>query len=85
MISRNAIVEVFEDPKTRKKKEGNARVIAHVRELEPGVNQYVVNFVGDERSITVTRTIADQPKCTCLEYAGDDVNCPEHAKVVNHV
>jgi hypothetical protein len=85
MITRNAIVEIFEDPKTRKKKEGNARVIAHVREFEPGVNQYLVNFVGDERSITVTRTIADQPKCTCLEYAGDDVNCHEHAKVVNHV
>jgi hypothetical protein len=85
MLANGRIVEIYEDPLTMQRKEGNAKIITHLKELEPGVNQYVVNFVGDERSITVTRTIADQPKCTCLEYAGDDVNCPEHTKVVNHV
>ena len=79
MISRNAIVEIFEDPKTRKKKEGNARVIAHVRELEPGVNQYLVNFVGDDKSILVTRTIVDE--CCCFEMAGDNPKCLVHVKV----
>lgn len=81
MISRNAIVEVFEDPKTRKKKEGNARVIAHVRELEPGVNQYLVNFVGDDRAVIVTRTIVDE--CCCEEMASDNHKCLVHVKVSN--
>ena len=82
MITSGSIVEVFEDPKTRQKKEGNARIIAHVRELEPGVNQYIVNFVGDDRGVTVTRTIADE--CCCFEMAGDNPKCTVHVKV-SHV
>jgi hypothetical protein len=62
MLDQGTIVEVFEDPLTRVRKEGNAKIVEHVAELEPGLHQYRVNFVGDDLQTVVVRTIADESK-----------------------
>ncbi len=61
MLGKGTIVEVFEDPLTMVCKEGNARIIEHVLELEPGVDQYKVNFFGDCPETIVVRTIVEKP------------------------
>lgn len=87
MFANGTIVEVYEDPLTMARKEGNARVIEHVLELEPGVDQYKVNFIGDDPEMVVVRTVASDPICSCCDshHEGDDENCPVHGKVVEHV
>ncbi len=88
MIKNGTIVEVYEDPLTMTCKEGNARIVEHVVELEPGVNQYKVNFIGDDPEMTVVRTVAEKPLCTCCDsrHEGDEVNCPVHGMAeVSHV
>jgi coenzyme F420-reducing hydrogenase delta subunit len=62
MIAKGTIVEVFEDPLTMQHKEGNAEILEHVLELDPGVNQYKVNFINDDPEMVVIRTIADTSK-----------------------
>jgi hypothetical protein len=59
MYSVGTIVEVFEDPLTKRVKEGDAKIISHVMELEPGVHQYEVNFIGDGAAARYVRTIAN--------------------------
>lgn len=61
MLAKGTIVEVFEDPLTMVRKEGNAKIVEHVAELEPGVDQYRVNFIGDDAGTVVVRTIAEKP------------------------
>ncbi len=61
MLAKGTIVEVFEDPLTMVRKEGNAKIIRHVVELEPGVDQYQVNFFGDCPETIVVRTIVEKP------------------------
>jgi hypothetical protein len=79
MFANREIVEVYADPKTKTRKEGNARVVSHLREIEPGVHQYKVNFIGDCESVVVTRVIADEPMCTCCDPVHpDDANCLVH-------
>jgi len=76
MFANREIVEVYADPKTKKCKEGNARVVARVAEVEPGLHQYKVNFIGDCESVVVTRVIADEPMCSCCDPVHpDDPNC----------
>ncbi len=72
MITKGTIVEVFEDPLTMIRKEGNAKIMGHVMELEPGVNQYVVHFVGDADGFHVVRMISENgPLCV----GTDPVRC----------
>ena len=80
MLKKGAIVEVYEDPLTMVRKEGNAKIIEHVMELEPGLDIYQVNFVGDHPASIVERKIAESPLCTCTDpvHPGDDPNCRVH-------
>jgi hypothetical protein len=61
MLEKGTIVEVFEDPLTMVRKEGNAKIVEHVVELEPGLHQYRVNFIGDDPRTIVVRTIVEKP------------------------
>lgn len=79
MIAKGTIVEIYDDPITRTRKEGNAKVIAHTQKLQPGVDQYKVHFVEDPDGVSVIRTIVEQPLCCCYEREGDNVNCPVHS------
>lgn len=81
MLKKGTIVEIFEDPFTRTRKEGDAQVLAHLQELQPGVDQYKVHFLGDTDKVAVTRTIVEPPLCCCYEREGDNVNCPVHGRV----
>lgn len=78
MIAKGTIVTIYEDPLTMTRKEGNATVIEHVCELEDGVDQYKVNFIGDDLSLVVVRTIAAHPMCVCHEKQGDNSDCRVH-------
>jgi hypothetical protein len=80
MIANGTIVEVYEDPLTMQRKEGNAKILEHVLELDPGVDQYKVNFVGDDEEMFVVRTIVSKPTCCCYEIVGDNDQCKVHAK-----
>lgn len=53
-ISKGTIVEVFEDPISKTKKEGNARVVGRV-----DVDLYQVNFIGDDPEMIVHRYIVE--------------------------
>lgn len=81
MIAKGTIVEIYEDPFTMQRKEGNATVIQHLLEIEPGVNQYRVHFIGDVSGLNVTRTIVEKPQCVCCDpiHAGDNKNCLVHS------
>jgi hypothetical protein len=57
MLKSKQIVMVYEDPYTRQKPEGEARIIKHLTELAPGVDLYLVHFIGDQPSQTVERII----------------------------
>jgi hypothetical protein len=57
MLSRGTIVTIYEDPITKQKAEGNAIIINYVQTLEPGMNQYVVHFIGDAENFNVVRKI----------------------------
>lgn len=81
MLKKGTIVEIFEDPFTRTRKEGDARVIAHLQELQSGVDQYKVHFLGDADGVSVTRTIVEPSQCCCYECVGDNVNCPIHGRI----
>jgi|CXWL01.1.fsa_nt_gi hypothetical protein len=81
MIAKGTIVEIFEDPFTRTRKEGNAKVVVHIQELQPGVDQYKVHFIGDDDGLAVTRTIVEPPRCCCYERQDDNINCPIHGRV----
>ena len=80
MFENGRIVEVYEDPLTMNHKEGNAKIIEHVVELEPGVDQYKVNFVGDDPSLVVVRTIVEEP-CACAEFIPDSPLCKRHGRL----
>jgi hypothetical protein len=82
MKSDQKFIKVFEDPITRQKMEGTARIIAPLGKVEPGLSRFLVHFVGDEAGLNVVRTIADEAKCTCCDpiHPGDDPNCPVHGK-----
>lgn len=51
------IVMIYEDPYTCQKPEGDARIIKHLTELAPGVDLYLVHFIGDQPSQNVERII----------------------------
>ncbi|RJP53330.1 MAG: hypothetical protein C4583_04955 [Anaerolineaceae bacterium] len=87
MIKNGTIVEVYEDPLTMKRKEGNARIVKFLYEDEPGFGCYLVHFIGDAPEFFVQRFVADKPTCTCCDslHAGDDVNCPVRGKAVVNV
>jgi hypothetical protein len=61
MYRNGTIVEVFEDPLTMKRKEGNAMIVRHELEIERGLDQYWVNFVGDDPKAIYLRTISYVP------------------------
>lgn len=81
MLKKGTIVEIFEDPFTRTRKEGNAQVVAHLQKLQPGIDQYKVHFIGDANGVSVTRIIVEPPMCCCCEREGDNVNCLVHGRV----
>lgn len=81
MIATGTIVEIYEDPFTKMRKEGDAKVIAYLQELDPGVHQCKVHFLEDKEGVAVTRTIVNGIQCTCLQYEGDDINCRAHGRV----
>jgi len=62
MFAKGTIVEIFEDPMTMTRKEGNAKIVKHVMELGPGMDVYRVNFIGDDPGTIVERKIAS-PSC----------------------
>jgi len=82
MFSKGKIVEVYEDPLTMKRKEGNARIVKHVQELAPGVNLYRVNFIGDDPKTIVFRKVLEIPLCLCCDpvHYGDNEDCPVHGR-----
>jgi len=61
MLTNGKTVEIFEDPLTMIRKEGNAQIMGFVQEIEPGVNQYVVHFIEDAPGFHVIRMICDAP------------------------
>jgi len=52
-------VTVYEDPITKQKPEGQAEIIEHVESVDPGLDRYVVHFVGDPPGFHVMRLILD--------------------------
>jgi len=72
MFKKDQIVEVYEDPLTMVRKEGDAKIIEHVQEIEPGVDLYRVNFVGDHPQSIVERKIAESPICCCIDPVHPD-------------
>lgn len=81
MLANGTMVEVFEDPLTMTVKEGNAKIIGHVLNFEPGVDQYVVNFVEDDPRSHVVRTIAEKPLCICTDpIHPDNLRCRVHGQ-----
>ncbi len=85
MLKAGDVVDIFEDPLTMVRKEGNAEIVEHVVELEPGVNQYKVHFFGDSPDTIVVRTIADEPICTGTNPIDcDDENCKAHGVQAAH-
>ena len=61
MLSKGSLVEVFEDPITRQKKEGNARIVYPISISPDGLNIYGVNFIGDDPALVVTRMVDERP------------------------
>lgn len=80
MLAKGTIVEVYEDPLTMIRKEGNAKIMGYVMELESGVNQYVVHFVGDAPGFHVVRMISEnEPLCCCTDpVRPDNHSCKVH-------
>lgn len=61
MLEKGSIVEVFEDPITKKVKEGNAKVLYCIEEPgADGLGLYAVNFFGDHPSMVVARMINER-------------------------
>lgn len=86
MYKTGEIVEVYEDALTMQRKEGNAVVVEALYEKEPGVGVYRVLFVGDERRSVVTRTIAKEPLCVCVDPVHpDNPRCRVHGQVSHYV
>jgi|CXWL01.1.fsa_nt_gi hypothetical protein len=82
MIAKGTIVEVYEDPLTMMRKEGNAEIIRHVSDGSDGLSLYSVRFIGE--GMDVQRWVAEKPLCCCFEKVGDNDQCPVHVKV-SHV
>ena len=59
MLKKGDVVTIYEDPSTRAKVEGEARVVRHVETLEPGIEMYLVHFVGDEPGQNVERIVIE--------------------------
>lgn len=79
MLQNGEIVEVYEDPMTMTKREGYARIVSHMRELEPGLDLYRVNFIYDAADTIVERKIAQSPLCCCTDPVHpDDPHCRVH-------
>jgi predicted ATPase len=53
------IVIIYEDPFTHLKPEGQAVLIKYLRELRPGIGQYLVHFLCDPLGKNVERIIVD--------------------------
>lgn len=82
MLAKGTIVEVFEDPLTMRTKEGNAKIMGHVSNLDDGLDQYIVHFVGDAPNFHVVRTIAEV-RCTGIDPIHcDDENCKVHGDAI---
>lgn len=83
-LSNGTIVTIFEDPQTQLKREGNAKVMGFVQPLEPGLDQYVVHFIGDAPGFHVVRTIAENgPLCSGTDPVRcDDSNCRVHGESI---
>lgn len=72
------LVDVYEDPLTKKKKEGTARIVYCIEPAgADGFGMYAVNFVGDDPSLCVSRLVEEE-KCSCLEFLGDNPGCLCH-------
>lgn len=81
MITNGTIVTVYEDPITKQKVEGNAVVKGFVQNLQPGLNQYLVHFIGDAANFNVTRIIDESEELICTgkdPVRCDDVDCKVH-------
>lgn len=84
MLSNGTMVEVFKDPLTMQRKEGNATIVGFVQELETGLKQYIVHFQGDARGFHVVRAIYEgAPICSGKDPVHcDDENCAVHGKQI---
>lgn len=83
MFQNGKIVEVYEDPMTMIQREGIARIICHVREVEPGLDLYQVNFLFDAPDTIVERKIATSPLCCCTDPVHpDNSQCKVHGAQV---
>lgn len=62
MLAKGSAVEVYEDPITKRKKEGNARIVYCIQEAgADGLGMYAVNFYEDDPALVVTRMIDELP------------------------
>lgn len=61
MLPKGTIVEIFEDPRTKQRKEGNASIVSCLAEHDgDGLSIYAVHFIGDDPALSVPRLIDEK-------------------------
>lgn len=81
MLKRGTQVYVYEDPFTRLRLEGTAKVVRRIHELADGAARYEVQFDSDAPGSTHERTLVEAVAaslCCCHEQPGDNPDCKVH-------
>jgi hypothetical protein len=85
MLKKGTIVTIYEDPLTRMKAEGEAKILCHEGSFADGLEYYRVVFTKDRYHTPVVRKLIElvaTEQCCCREQPGDDPDCKVHCRQV---
>lgn len=87
MLNKGTIVNVYEDPFTRIRLEGQARIVRHEADLAQGAVLYTVVFLNDRdhtpRLRKLVESVSTEP-CVCYDQGGDNPDCTVHVVQLAH-
>jgi len=70
-LKKGYTVTIYEDPYTRTKAEGQARIVRYVGTLRPGIDMYLVHFVGDKPEQNVERVVIEGTETAAPNWEGE--------------
>jgi hypothetical protein len=83
MLKNGTKVQIYEDPITRLKFEGEAVILSHESTLSDGLELYWVRFNDAvDKTASLRKVVESVAKehCKCFECPGDNPECKVHAR-----